>query len=113
MKPEGTIWRHARAKADLHHKEAAAALQIAPKTLINIESNQPRANVSLHLVYRAAKLYGLPAATLVKDPVEGLSEAGTDEGVPDTPPKQPTRSKAPPKRQEKASPKRVTDKAVA
>lgn len=91
MKPVGITWRHARAKLDLSVEEAATALGIAAGTLRNIESGQPRANVSLRLAYRAQDLYGLPLDEL----------ASTSEGRPDEPPKTPKREpKAPARRQD-------------
>lgn len=104
MKPNGPTWRHARAKLDLSVDEAAAALDIQPGSLRNIETEQPRAMVSERLAYRAERLYEVPFRQLVN----------SSEGRPDEPPKQPKKDVAPPKRQEKSTgPKRATDSGVA
>lgn len=66
MKPNGTAWRHGRAQLDLSYIEAAQRLRIAPRYLLNIESDQPGATPSLRLVYRAAALYDLTFDELVR-----------------------------------------------
>lgn len=77
VKPNGPAWRTARAEADLSSKEAAKCLSLEQRSLLNIESGQPRAVVSERLARRAARFYGVPLETLV---------AGSGEGVPDEPP---------------------------
>lgn len=65
VKPNGTTWRHGRARLDLSAEEAADRLRISPKYLWNIEANHPRATPSERLVYRASALYGVPFGDLV------------------------------------------------
>lgn len=65
VKPNGTTWRHGRARLDLSAEEAAERLRISPKYLWNIEANHPRATPSERLVYRASALYGVSFGDLV------------------------------------------------
>lgn len=93
---------------DLSVEVAADQLRIAPGSLRNIESGQPRAVVSLHLAYRAARLYGLA--------LEDLVATTTENPEPSKQPKQEPKREplAPPKRQDREKgPRRVQDKAVA
>lgn len=114
VKPNGTAWRHGRARLDLSYKEAAERLRIAPRYLLNIESNQPSATPSERLVYRAAALYNLQFDDLV---------AGDDETTPPAdPPTKPEREPSgdpsgPPARRngkhDRRGPARATDTAEA
>lgn len=70
MKPNGSNWRHGRARLDLSAEEAAVRLRISPNYLRNIESNQVSATPSERLVYRAAALYGVDFDDLVDTPAE-------------------------------------------
>lgn len=67
MKPNGSVWRHCRARLDLSAKEAAKRLFISSHYLHNIEAEHPRATPSMRLVYRAADLYGVTFEELVKE----------------------------------------------
>lgn len=70
----GRRWQDTRARLDIDQGTAAEALGINKRTLQNIETN-PRQGVSLEVIYRAERLYGVPAAWL--------------KGEDDTPPEQP------------------------
>jgi transcriptional regulator with XRE-family HTH domain len=76
VKPLGRNWRTSRISALLSSKEAADLLGIKQRPLLNIESDQPRSNVSELLVAKAADLY--------KVPIEFLAVA--NERIPDEPP---------------------------
>lgn len=92
---------------DLSVEEAARNLDIAPGSLRNIESGQPRAVVSLRLAHRAARFYKLPVEELVDTKTE----------APEPSPKRERKGEplAPPKRETKdnKAPKRMHDAAVA
>lgn len=100
MKPNGSAWRHGRARLDLSAKEAAERLRIAHRYLLNIESNQPAATPSERLVYRAAALYGCTFADLVDD-----EDAPADEPAeePNRKEREPDPSGPPPRRNGKSN----------
>lgn len=100
MKPQGQNWRHGRARLDLSYKEAADRLRIAPRYLLNIESEQKRATPSDRLVYRAAALYGLTYDDLVR----------TEDTPPSDPPPQPAKAPRQPSGDPSAPPPRKNGK---
>jgi len=112
VKPIGRNWRSSRISALLSSKEAAAKLGVGQRSLLNVESDQPKSTVSDLLAHKAAALY--------KVPVEFLAIA--NERVPDEPPSKeqepetntgPGRKADGPKRDEKGTgPKRFSGAAA-
>ena len=74
MKPIGSRWRELRVDKDLDRDLVASALRINPKSLTNIESNQPRAVVSERLARRAARFFGVELAELVEQQDQSVDD---------------------------------------
>jgi transcriptional regulator with XRE-family HTH domain len=104
--PNGTLWRHRRAKMQLTSDQAATLLGIAGGSLRQIETNTKP--VSLALAYRAEELY--------KTPVDELIDAAEKPGKPGKA-KPKTEPTAPPGRRDgkddRRGPRRVQNGAVA
>lgn len=87
----GDRWGDLRAELDIDQGTSAEALGINKRTLQNIETN-PLQSVSLTVIYRAARLYGVSAAWLRGD----RSEDGTPAAPPEEPAKPPVREERDP-----------------
>lgn len=95
--PNGSRIRARREELDLRPAQLAERLGISAGYLRNIESgHDPIRNEVGHRIARALAISF--EDVMGTNPVPPLAE-GTNDGVPDEPPKQPKPQKAPPKRQ--------------
>jgi transcriptional regulator with XRE-family HTH domain len=112
VKPNGTNWRHGRARLDLSAEEAAERLRISPQYLRNIESNQPKSTPSDRLVYRAAALYRVMFEDLVI--VDGDEDTQTKPSEePQREEREPDPPRPPARRDDHKGPPRSTLKAAS
>lgn len=102
--PNGDAWRHGRAKKQLTSDQAADALGIAGGALRQIEGNRKPA--SLMLAYRAADLYEVEVADLLRNEDDAPPAPRQPESKPAPKPKV-ERTAPPPRKNERPGPPRA------
>lgn len=96
--PNGDVWRHGRAKKQLTSDQAADALGIAGGALRQIEGNRKPA--SLMLAYRAAELYDVDVAELLRNEDDAPPAPRQPEPKPQPAPEPKVERTAPPRRKD-------------
>lgn len=105
-KVPGRRWRKRRARLDIDQAVAAEGLGISKRTVQNIETNPHHRGVSLEVIFRAERLYGVTADWLLgQGDDDKPEEAPKQEPIRRDPPGDPSGPPARPDRDRKGPPR--------